>query len=439
LNADLVLEKQMYKKGDFVVPLAQPYRALIKEIMEKQEYPVRHYTPNGEIIQPYDITSWSLPLQRQVTSYEIEVRNMDLEKKLIKVEKDINFYAKPPESFEAAVYSINDNESFKAVFIAMENGMSVSRLTNDFDLNGQTLPKGSFVIKNSRKTSAGWTKLEQAIRFAPVYVSDLTGLKTQPVKTPRIALVETYFSDMDAGWARYLFDTYHVPYTVLHPDQFPALHLKEKYDIILFANDSKSVLMTGKSSRGGAYGMSSYAPEYVKGMGKKGFGNLMTFIDEGGVILSWGSSTELFEGLLTISKDDKKEEFQLPFRDISSGLQKAGLRVPGSFLKIKLLKDHPLTYGLPESIGIFSRGKPVFSTSIPRFDMDRRVIGVYAEKNILMSGYAEKPEKLANRSVAIWLKKGSGQLVLFGFSPQFRASTPASYKLIFNSFFLQHL
>ena len=244
---------------------------------------------------------------------------------------------------------------------------------------------------------------------------------------------------MDAGWTRYLFDTYHVPYTVLHPDQFPALNLKKKYDIIIFANDSKSRLMTGKSKRGGSYGMSSYAPEYVKGMGKKGFDNLMTFLDEGGVILSWGSSTALFEGLLTIPHGDKKEEFQLPFRDISSSLQKNGLKVPGSLLKINLVKNNPLTYGLPESIGIFSRGRPVFATSIPRFDMDRRVIGVYAEKNILMSGYVEKSEKLANRSVAIWLKKGKGQLVLYGFSPQFRASTQASYKLIFNTFFLPQL
>jgi len=436
LNADLVMKNRIYKKGDFVVPLAQPYRALIKEIMEPQEYPVRHYTPNGKVIEPYDITTWSLPLQRQVTSYEIETRNTNLENHLKKIEKDINLYVKPPESFEAAVYSINNNESFKALFIALENGMNVSRLTEDAEINGQTLPEGSFTIKNTKKTSAGWSKLENEIRFPPVYASDISSLKTKPVQTPRIALVETYFNDMDAGWTRYLFDTYHVPYTVLHPDRFPALDLKEKYDIIIFANDSKSRLMTGKYKRGGSYEMSSYPPEYVKGMGKKGFGNLMTFLDNGGVILSWGSSTALFEGLLTIPNGDNKEEFRLPFRDISSDLRKNGLNVPGSLLKINLVENNPLTLGLPESIGIFSRGRPVFATSIPRFDMDRRVIGVYADKNILMSGYADKPGKLANKSVAVWLKKGKGQLVLYGFSPQFRASTQASFKLIFNTFFL---
>ena len=182
--------------------------------------------------------------------------------------------------------------------------------------------------------------------------------------------------------------------------------------------------------------MSSYHPDYVKGMGKKGMEKLMLFLENGGLILSWGRSTALFEGMQSISNGDKKEEFQLPVRDISGNLKKEGLYVAGSLLKTNLLKDHPLTLGLPEEIGIFSRGRPVFATSIPRFDMDRRVIGKYADKDILMSGYIEKPEKLADRSAMVWLKKGKGQMVLYGFSPQFRASTQASFKLLFNALFL---
>jgi len=33
----------------------------------------------------------------------------------------------------------------------------------------------------------------------------------------------------------------------------------------------------------------------------------------------------------------------------------------------------------------------------------------------------------------VWLKKGKGQMVLFGFNPIFRASTQGSFKLLFNS------
>ncbi|UCG27060.1 MAG: hypothetical protein JSV24_08785, partial [Bacteroidales bacterium] len=68
--------------------------------------------------------------------------------------------------------------------------------------------------------------------------------------------------------------------------------------------------------------------------------------------------------------------------------------------------------------------------------MDRRVIAKFPEKNILMSGYSEKEETLGNKTAMIWLKKGKGQLVLFGFNPQFRASTQCTFKLLFNSLLL---
>ena len=75
LSDQTVLDGKVYKKGDVVIPLAQPFRAFIKEVMESQEFPARHYTPGGELIKPYDITSWSLPLHRYVTSNEIDVRS----------------------------------------------------------------------------------------------------------------------------------------------------------------------------------------------------------------------------------------------------------------------------------------------------------------------------------------------------------------------------
>jgi hypothetical protein len=163
---------------------------------------------------------------------------------------------------------------------------------------------------------------------------------------------------------------------------------------------------------------------------------LMAFSDGGGIIISWGRSARLFEGMLKIKKGDAEEEFSLPFRDISPDLAKAGLYVPGSLVKIKLLADHPLTLGMPGSIGVFSRGRPVFTTSVPKFDMDRRVIGTYPEKDILISGYAAGEEGMGNKAAMVWMEKGKGQYVLFGFGPQFRTSTQASYKLLFNSILL---
>jgi hypothetical protein len=89
--------------------------------------------------------------------------------------------------------------------------------------------------------------------------------------------------------------------------------------------------------------------------------------------------------------------------------------------------------------GIFYRGKPLFTTSIPQFDADRRVIGYFGEDKLLMSGFLEGEKFLTNKPVMLWLKKGKGQMVLMGFSPIFRASVPADYKLLFNAILLPDL
>ena len=36
----------------------------------------------------------------------------------------------------------------------------------------------------------------------------------------------------------------------------------------------------------------------------------------------------------------------------------------------------------------------------------------------------------------VWVRAGKGQLVLFGIRPQFRGSTPATFKLVFNALLL---
>jgi hypothetical protein len=259
------------------------------------------------------------------------------------------------------------------------------------------------------------------------------------INMPRIALVETYFHDADAGWTRFIFDTYFVPYKIVHPGDFEKTDFKQSFDVVVFPDAAKSILMKGKWQEGEKedYAVSSYPPEYTKGIGKKGMEPLMTFLDSGGVIVSWCQSTEIFLGTQEINRGKEAiEEFQLPVSDVSKRLKASGLFCPGSLVKVLLKNDHPMTLGMPKEIGVLFDGGPVFSTSIPDFDMDRRVIAKFPESNILLSGYCEKEEELGNRTALVWLKKGEGQLVLFGFNPVFRASTQVSFKLLFNSILL---
>jgi hypothetical protein len=434
LNGQVIIEGKVYSEGDVVIPLAQPFRPFIKEVMETQVYPERHYTPGGELIKPYDIASWSLPLHRHVASREIKVRSKELESKLSPIGGTYDL--KDGElNRSVMLLPVNSNESYRAAFLALELGLKVERLKEKIEVSGLSYGAGSFVIHKGSGESA-WEKLYASLPFQPGEMEDAGSLSSGKLELPRIALVETWFHDMDAGWTRFLFDSYHIPFTVLHPGDFATTDLAGKFDVIIFPDTDKEILMSGKQKSGDTYYMGSYHPDYVKGIEKEGMEKLMAFSDQGGVVISWGRSARLFEGMLKIKRGEEEEEFSLPFRDISPDLTKAGLYIPGSLVRVDLIADHPLTRGMPERIGVFSRGRPVFRTSVPKFDMDRRVIGTYPEKDILISGYASEEDKMGNRAAMIWMEKGKGQFVFFGFGPQFRSSTQASYKLLFNAILL---
>ncbi|MEN8152821.1 MAG: M14 family zinc carboxypeptidase [Acidobacteriota bacterium] len=428
----------VFKKGDIVVPLEQPFRPFIKEVMESQKYPVRHYTPGGKIIKPYDITSWSLPLHKGVKSYEI-IKPSDHIKKAL-VENTVKFSIRnvPEGKYSHFIFPVSGNESYKVAFLAEKAGIVVQRTGSDISDGNRVYSKGSFIIKNSGSTKL--KKLLDSLNVSPGYINIDKSTDFSEFKIPRIGLVETWFHDMDAGWTRFVLDSYSIPFTVIRPSDIPDLNLERKFDVIIFPDARASVLKKGKYKSGSDYFSPSYPPEYAEGMGKNGFNKILSFIDNGGIIVSWGASTGLFMGEHEMKKiTGESESFSLPVRDISAGVKKKGLYCPGSFVKMKLKQGHPLTLGMGEDCGIFFRANALFRTNTPVFDMDRRVIGKFPKGKILLSGYCENEEVLRNTSAMVWLKKNKGQLVLMGFSPQFRASTEGTFKLLFNSILLNKL
>jgi len=434
LDAAFKAENINFKAGDIIIPMSQAYRPFIKEVMESQEFPLRHYTPGGEIIRPYDITSWSLPLHNGVTSYEINAKPDEIPV-LKEITGTFTVGQQIPEDYSFLVFPSNWNESYKAAFMAKAAGIKVERTQENINIEDRTIPGGSFIIYPA-KNSENLNNILADMSVSPWAFETEVALLANELEIPNIALVETNTHDMDAGWTRFVFDSYAIPYTVLKPGDFESTDLSKEYDVIVFPNTRKSILKEGKyQSSTGEYYPSSYPPEFVKGMGKKGFDKLMLFIDDGGIIVSWGSSTELFMVTLNINRgEDDKEEFSLPIKDVSKSVK--DLYCPGSWIGIDVKQGHPLSWGMPAKAGVFSRGKPFFLTSVPRFDTDRRVIASYVKDDALLSGYIEKVKKLEGKTVMAWLKKGNGQFVLFGFNPQFRASTGATYKLLFNSLLL---
>ena len=139
LTEDHFLGSTLYKKGDIVVPLAQPFRAFVKEVMEKQVFPERHYTPEGKLIRPYDITSWSLPLHKGLKSIEINTRDESFESKLKKINETYTLYDKSLKDSKYIILSSSNNESYKLVFNALNKGLQVDRISESFKINALLL------------------------------------------------------------------------------------------------------------------------------------------------------------------------------------------------------------------------------------------------------------------------------------------------------------
>jgi hypothetical protein len=432
LSGPVAFGGRRFDAGDIVVPLAQAYRPFIKEVMESQTYPVRHYTPDGEIIKPYDITSWSLPLHLGVEAVELDDRSDELESLLVAVRD------REPAPVEAGSWGValdpRDNASFRVVFDLLANGTRVHRTTAAASIDGADLPPGSFVVEGSADD------LPESTAEARVYrLDERPAVAMTELVGPRVALVETWFHDMDAGWTRFLLEYSKIPFTTLRPGDVADADLAKRFDVVIFPDADENVLTEGAYKSKDEYEVNDYRPDFRKGLGKEGAAAVTAFLESGGTVISWGRSTALFFGNMTFGEGDDAVELELPVHDRAESLADEGFYAPGSLLAVELLPDHPLTWGMPPATGAFTRGRPVLETALPMLDTDRRVVGSFPAEDIVLSGYAERAELLAERPAMVWVRAGTGQLVLFGFQPQFRCSTPTTFKLLYNAILLPRL
>lgn len=431
LSEDLILNNTIFTEGSVVISMAQPFRPFIKEVMEAQEFPVRHYSKDGPMIEPYDITSWSLPLHMGLESFEINEQTNDIQAKLEPILEKEAVNTVISEDAAYAVFPVEQNRSFALAFQLMDEGNTIYR----FESDNASGTEGSFAIKLTAKNRIEiQKKLNENRVFAEFTIEKPESLGK--LNNPKIGLIETWNHDMDAGWTRYILDIHNIKFQVIRPNELKKLDLSA-FDVLVFPSSSKDILLEGKrKSSGGAYTPSRLPPEYAVGMGKEGLKRVMEFVHKGGNVVSWGSSTDLFMSPMKISIGKEEEDFILPISNISAQLKKKGLKVAGSSATINVTPNHPLTYGLEKTATVFYRGNPVFQTRQPGFDLDRRVIARFPKDDICPSGFMENEKLLAKLPAVVWIQKGEGQMAFFAFSPQFRSSTSGVYKFLFNALLL---
>ena len=141
--------------------------------------------------------------------------------------------------------------------------------------------------------------------------------------------------------------------------------------------------------------------------------------------------------LITLNEASKfaVEQFDLPLRDVTEGLRRTEFYAPGSIMRTILDTTHPIAKDMPrESIAWFE-DSPVFEIKSDPVALVRvKIIARYPQSGTpLLSGWLLGEEKMRGRAALVEAGLGEGRVYLFGFRPQYRAQSLATYPLLFNA------
>lgn len=437
-----------YATGSFIIDSAQAFRPYLVDLLEKQVYPDTRLDPSGQSKPPYDIAGWTLPMQMGVSvvkiADEIEVDATRLDGAVVAAPGSVRGNA----GFGYAL-SHAENASIKAVNALLRDGENVSWSNEAFRSGRNSFAAGTFVVD-----LAGDLTVERVETLAQEFGVNFVGLgsgrteELSALQPPRVGLYKSYVAFMDEGWTRWLLESYGFDPVSLTDEDLRAGDLS-KFDAIViphpdagvYFKDSVDAILTGHSP-------GSMPQQYVGGMGLEGAFALQQFVLAGGTVVALGDAS-----------DFAMQQFGLPVRNIVAGASSQDFSIPGSLLRANVNTADPLGYGMTEEVAVnFVNGaafavlgqsgcaddllnqrdcREISRGGRPLVDMPSAAafdaIVTYAPDDVLMSGWATGTEHIANKAAMVRVPHGDGEVIMFGFRPQFRGQPRGTYKLLFNA------
>jgi zinc carboxypeptidase len=236
----------------------------------------------------------------------------------------------------------------------------------------------------------------------------------------RVALYRSSVPALDEGWTRYVIEKNEQRYSSLRDAELRAGNLIEKFDSIIIPDQAPRTILNG-------YRSGAMPPELTGGIGAEGVKALRAFVEAGGTLVC-----------LNRASDFALEQFRLPLKNAVGGLPKTEFYVPGSILRIELDRTHPIARGMPYQTVAWAEDSPVFEwwnnplAEVPMSNV--QFVATYPRTiSPLLSGWLLGANRMLARAALVEVKFGKGRLVLFGFRPQYRAQSWATFPLFFNA------
>jgi len=348
----------------YFIRMQQPYSLWAKALLEKQKYPDLRQYPGGPPKRPYDVTAHTLPLLMGVEVHESD----SVPQQGVTRAAAVDFPGDP--------LSASNGDAWKAANREWAAGRSVWRDPGS----------GAF----SLSARAGWTEK----------------------KRPRVALYRSEVPSMDEGWTRWILEQFGFAYTSLRNAEILKGGLKDRYDAIVFPDQSPGTINYG-------FRPGTMPDEYVGGLGDAGARELVQFARAGGTLVFLNDSSLFAIGHMGIG-----------LKNVARGLNSREFYCPGSLLNVTLDPGHPLSKGLPRELAVWMESSPVFEVEP---GTGHRAVANYLESGVLASGWLLGERHLAGKSTLVEVPMERGRAVLFGFRPQYRAQSYLTLKLLFNA------
>jgi hypothetical protein len=365
-----------YTDSGFVVPMAQPFRAHAKDLLEIQHYPRRLLWPGGPPEQPYDVTGWTLPLQMGVR-------------------------VDPLTTLPAA--------------------KPFSDLIEARDLQGLT-------IINAQHTDE-YAEIAWSLTHKKKVTVNSGANHYTLGKLPRIAVYRPWTGNMDEGWCRWVLEQFHLPYVSLTDSVAKAGKLRDHFDVLLVPDMSLREMRDGNSP-------AESPPRYAGGLGTAGIDAIREFVTNGGTLVLLDHASELATESLGVPVKrivvPRRLTDETRSRAPEAGESTEPLYAPGSILRVLVDTTNAVAFGMPDTAAVYFTNSVTFDVVAAS---QVRVIARYPERgeDILLSGYLQGASQIAGKAAAVSAPVGRGHVVMFGFRPQHRGQSYGTFRMLFNA------
>lgn len=402
-----------YPAGSWVIPMDQPFSAMAKELFERQRYPDAIELGTSKAVDlPYDVTGWTLPLQMGV-NVDAVTDPLGADERALMTKIDAATAPAATMEGAGAVFALSHetNNSFELVNAVLREGGTVS-MAEEPVKTANGMETGAFVV-----SGVGRAKFDDLAKQYDVdAVATSAPAHTLPLKAARVGLYRPWEPSIDEGWTRWILENYGFAPKSLYNADVRSANLRSRYDVIVLPDMYGRQMMDG-------FGVGIVPGQYAGGIGQDGLDNLRQFVRQGGTLVALNKTAETLIPLLS-----------LPVKNVIEGFKSDKFFCSGALLRVHTERaDLPANYGLSDAPVVMFQNGPAFE---PAAGFRGAVLARYAtQTNPLESGLLLHPEAIEGHAAAVEVAYGQGRILLFGFKPQFRAQSHATYKYLFNQLY----